>query len=77
MSRDRLWKSVAGATCAAALVLGGAGVAGAVTVAPTGNATSVRTADESPIPDCHSAEHAFMGAIVNCKNQHNGQSSGR
>jgi hypothetical protein len=77
MSSERLWKSVAGITCAAAMVLGAAGVAGAVTVAPTGTRTSVTTADESPIPDCHSAEHAFMGAIVNCENQHHGQSSGR
>jgi hypothetical protein len=70
MRSETLWKSVAGVTCAAALVLGGAGVAGAVTVAPTGTRASASTASENPMPDCHSAEHAGLGLIVNCQNEH-------
>ncbi len=74
MRSQRLWKSVAGVTCAAALVLGAGGVAGAAAVAPTHARTS---ASESPTPDCHSAEHAFLGAVINCQNEHRGQSSGQ
>jgi hypothetical protein len=72
MSSARFWKSVAGATGALALVLGGTGVAGAVTAAPTGAhaSTSNSTRADNPMPDCHSAEHAFLGAIINCQNQH-------
>ena len=77
MSSATLWKSVAGVTGALALVLGGAGVAGATAVTPNGAQLShasahATTADESPMPDCHSAEHAGFGALINCQNQHKG-----
>jgi hypothetical protein len=36
-----------------------------------GRRASVTSASDSPIPDCHSAEHAFLGAVVNGKNRHN------
>ena len=70
MRNATLWKAVAGITGAAGLMLGGAGVAGAVTVAPPGVPASASTASDSPIPNCHSAEHAGLGVIVNCKNEH-------
>ena len=72
MRSATLWKSVAGVTCALALVLGGAGVAGAAaTVAPTGARTSAPwTAADSPVPDCHSAEHVGLGLLINCQNEH-------
>jgi len=70
MRNATLWKSVAGVTCAAGLVLGSAGVGGALTVTPTGVRASGSTASDGPMPDCHSAEHAGLGAIVNCKNEH-------
>jgi len=65
-----LWKSVAGVTGALALVLGSAGVAGAVTLTPTG--AGARTASENPAPDCHSAEHAGLGMVINCQSEHKG-----
>jgi hypothetical protein len=74
MRTATVWKSAAGVTCAAALVLGGAGVAGAVAVAPTGGRAAVRTASDNPAPDCHSAEHAGLGMIINCQNEHKGSS---
>jgi len=72
MTSATVWKSVAGVGCAAALVLGGAGVAGAAATAPAGARASASTASDSPMPDCHSAEHAGLGLIVNCKNEHRG-----
>jgi|GEM_PF-5437788 len=72
MRSATVWKTVAGVMGALGLLLGGAGVTGAVVAAPTGHHASHSTSDESPVPDCHSAEHAFLGAIVNCKNQHQG-----
>jgi len=69
MRNATLWKAVASVTGAAGLVLGGAGAA-AVTVAPTGVPASASTASDSPMPDCHSAEHAGLGALVNCKHEH-------
>lgn len=69
MSSARLWKSVAGMAGAAALVLAGAGVAGAATVAPTHTARSSVSADDNPVPDCHSAEHAGFGALINCQGE--------
>ena len=72
MRSATFWKSVAGVAGALGLVLGGAGVTGAVVAAPAGHHASHSTSDDSPVPDCHSAEHAFLGLIVNCKNQHQG-----
>ena len=70
MSHATLWKSVAGVTGALALVLGGAGTAGAVTA--TGHRASTPTASDSPTPDCHSAEHAGLGMVMNCQSEHKG-----
>jgi hypothetical protein len=67
-----LWKSLAGVTGALALVLGSAGAAGAVTVAPAGARASTPSASESPTPDCHSAEHAGLGMVINCQSEHKG-----
>ena len=67
-----LWKPVAGVTGALALMLGSAGVAGAVTAAPTGARASTPTASENPAPDCHSAEHAGLGMVINCQSEHKG-----
>ena len=57
MSSATLWKSVAGIVGAVALVLGGA---------------SAATASDGPVPDCHSAEHAGLGLVMNCKSEHPG-----
>lgn len=65
--RSATLKSLAGVTAALALTLGGAGVAGAVTVAPAGPHASTPTASDNPAPDCHSAEHAGLGMIMNCQ----------
>ncbi|HVW32504.1 MAG TPA: hypothetical protein VHL53_08205, partial [Acidimicrobiia bacterium] len=67
--RTTVWKSVAGVAGALGLVLGGAGIAGAATVAPSAAHASASTASDGPMPDCHSAEHAGLGAIINCQNQ--------
>jgi hypothetical protein len=69
MSSARLWKSVAGAAGAFALVLGGAGIAGASTPASTGVRSPHTISSESPTPDCHSAEHAGLGMIINCQSE--------
>ena len=73
MSRTTLWKSVAGVTGTFALMLGGAGVVGAGTVAPTiARASAPNPSDSGPAPDCHSAEHAGLGMVVNCSSEHKG-----
>ena len=58
MKNTTLWKSVAGVAGALGLLLGSAGA-------------TVHVA-ESPTPDCHSAEHAGLGMVINCQNQHKG-----
>jgi hypothetical protein len=70
MRSATIWKSIAGVTGALALVLGGGGLAGAVAAAPPSHHASHTTSSDSPVPDCHSAEHAGLGLIINCKNQH-------
>ena len=77
MRSATLGKSVAGVAAAVALVLGGAGVAGAATGAPSMNGTSASTASDSPMPDCHSAEHAGLGALINCQSQQKPGSGGQ
>lgn len=70
MSSATLWKSLAAVTGTFGLVLGGAGIAGAGTL----GSASVHpahgiTSDDSPVPNCHSAEHAGLGMIINCQNE--------
>jgi hypothetical protein len=72
MRSATVWKSVAGVTGVLALVLGGTGITGAATAAPTGAraSTSASTASDGPMPDCHSAEHAGLGLLINCQHEH-------
>jgi hypothetical protein len=76
MRSAMLWKSAAGVLGALGLMLGGAGVAGAAAVTPTAAHAPTTSASDNPMPDCHSAEHAGLGLIINCKNEHPGGDKG-